>query len=87
MATPKFRGLAKAMALLEHNLEDGAGKLMEKIESVGSRGETALADGHTKVDGIAGRVAEVEDFVAAIEGSNGAPDQPSITPLETNRWR
>ena len=71
MATPKLQGLAKAMAMLEHNMEDGAGKLLAKIESVGQRGEAALAKGHTKIDGIAGRVAEVEEFVTALEGSNG----------------
>jgi hypothetical protein len=71
MATPKLQGLAKAMAMLEHNMEDGAGKLLAKIESVGSRGEAALAKGHTKIDGIGNRVAEVETFVTALEGANG----------------
>lgn len=71
MATPKLQGLAKAMAMLEHTMEDGAGKLLAKIESVGARGEAALSKGHTKIDGIAGRVAEVEEFVTALEGSNG----------------
>lgn len=71
MATPKLQGLAKAMAMLEHNMEDGAGKLLAKIEAVGDRGEAALAKGHTKIDGISGRVAEVEEFVTALEGANG----------------
>jgi hypothetical protein len=71
MATPKLQGLAKAMAMLEHNMEDGAGKLLAKIESVGERGEVALTKGHTKIDGIGSRVAEVESFVAALEGANG----------------
>lgn len=71
MATPKLQGLAKAMAMLEHNMEDGAGRLLAKIEAVGSRGEAAFVKGNTRVDGIAGRVADVESFVAALEGSNG----------------
>jgi hypothetical protein len=71
MATPKLQGLAKAMAMLEHNMEDGAGKLLAKIEAVGTRGEAALANGHTKIDGIGSRVAEVESFVTALEGANG----------------
>jgi hypothetical protein len=71
MATPKLQGLAKAMAMLEHNMEDGAGKLLAKIESVGSRGEAALTKGNTKIDGIGSRVAEVESFVTALEGANG----------------
>lgn len=71
MATPKLQGLAKAMAMLEHNMEDGAGKLLAKIEAVGARGEAALTSGHTKIDGIGSRVAEVESFVTALEGANG----------------
>ena len=42
MATPKLQGLAKAMAMLEHDMEDGAGKLLAKVESVGARGMAAL---------------------------------------------
>ena len=74
MATPKLQGLAKALAMLEHNVEDGAEKLLKKIESVGDRSEAAFAKSVSKVDGIASRVAEVESFVTALEGANGAPD-------------
>lgn len=83
MATPKLQGLAKAMAMLEHNMEDGAGKLLKKIESVGARGEAALSKGHTKIDGIGSRVAEVESFVTALEGANGGdPLDDSLVPSE-----
>lgn len=85
MATPKLQGLAKALAMLEHNVEDGADKLLKKIESVGDRSEAAFAKSVSKVDGIASRVAEVESFVTALEGANGAPsDEPEpvhTTPL------
>jgi hypothetical protein len=85
MATPKLQGLAKAMAMLEHNMEDSAGKLLAKIEAVGSRGEAAMAKGHTKIDGIGSRVAEVESFVTALEGANGGDplDDSSDTPDAT----
>jgi hypothetical protein len=95
MATPKLQGLAKAMAMLEHNMEDGAGKLLAKIEFVGARGEAALSKGHTKIDGIAGRVAEVESLVTAMEGANGGDpldDSASISETgsqpstEHSRW-
>jgi hypothetical protein len=68
---PKLQGLAKAMKMLESDLEDGAGKLMAKVEAVGSRGIAALAKGHQKVDAHAGVVGEIESFVTALEGSNG----------------
>lgn len=71
MATPKLQGLAKAMAMLEHNLEDGACKLLTKIESVEARGVAAITKGHKKIDGKAALVDEIESYVTALEGSNG----------------
>jgi hypothetical protein len=71
MATPKLQGLAEAMKKLEHGLEDGAGKLLAKIETVGARGHAAIAKGHEKIDGKAAMVAEIETFVTALEGANG----------------
>jgi hypothetical protein len=70
-STPKLQGLAKAMKMLESDLEDGAGKLLAKIEAVNDRGLIAIAKGHVKVDAKAGLVAEIESFVTALEGSNG----------------
>jgi hypothetical protein len=74
MATPKLQGLTKAIDQLEHDLEFGAGKLLDKITSVGNRGADAFVKGHAKVDGIAGRVAEIETFVAAVEKSTNGGD-------------
>lgn len=98
MATPKLQGLAKALSMLEHDMEHGAGKLIARIEDVGSRGKAAMAKSHSKLDGIGSQVAEVESFVTALEGANGgdplddspngaevAPDatvQPAVPPAE-----
>lgn len=71
MATPFLQGLTKAMDMLEHDLETDAKGLMTKIQDVGPRGKAAIAKGHARIDEVAGRVAEVEKFVTAIEGSNG----------------
>ena len=71
MATPKLQGLAEAMKKLEFGLEDGAGKLLAKIETVGERGLKAINKGNTKVDGQSALVAEIEGFVNALEGANG----------------
>lgn len=70
-STPKLQSLAKAMAMLESGLEDGAGELLTKISLVNDRGLAAIARGHQKVDAKAGLVAEIETFVTALEGSNG----------------
>lgn len=69
--TPKLQGLAKRMAMLEHNMEDGAGKLMTKIEALEARGLAAIAKGDDKVDAKAKIVSEIESYVTALEGSNG----------------
>lgn len=81
MATPKLQGLAKAMAMLEHDMEDGAGKLLAKIEAVGARGVAALSKAHQKIDGKATIVDEIESYVTALEGSNGGDplDGSSVT--------
>jgi hypothetical protein len=71
MATPKLQGLAEAMKKLEHDLEDGAGKLMVKVDALGPRGQAALAKGHQKVDSKAALIGEIETFVTALEGANG----------------
>jgi hypothetical protein len=71
MPTPKLQSLTKAMAMLEHNLEADAEKLLTKVVAVGERGKAAFVKSHAKVDGIGSRVDEVEKYVAALEGSNG----------------
>lgn len=70
-STPKLQGLAKAMKMLEHDLEEGAGKLLAKVEAVGTRGVAALAKGNAKLDAHAGVVGEIEEYVTALEGANG----------------
>lgn len=80
MATPKLQGLAKAMAMLEHDMEDGAGKLLAKIEAVGARGNATIAKAHQKIDGKATIVDEIESYVTALEGSNGGPLDDSPAP-------
>ncbi|SHJ70275.1 hypothetical protein SAMN05444159_1269 [Bradyrhizobium lablabi] len=83
--TPKLQSLAKAMAMLEHDLEDGAGRLLTKIEAVGARGVAAITKGHQKVDGKAAIVGEIESYVAALEGSNGGDplDDSSTTSAQS----
>ena len=71
MATPFLQGLTKAIDMMEHDLEQDAKVLTDKIVSVKARGKVAITKGHTKVDSTASRVADVEKFVTTLEGSNG----------------
>lgn len=86
MPTPKLQSLTKAMAMLEHNLEADAEKLLTKVVAVGERGKAAFVKSHAKVDGIGSRVDEVEKYVAALEGSNGGdPLDDSSSSSETSQ--
>jgi hypothetical protein len=69
--TPFLQGLTKAFDMMEHDLEEGAKDLTTKISSVGSRGKAAFVKGQQRIDGVVSKVAEVEKFVTALEGSNG----------------
>lgn len=69
--TPKLQGLAEAMKKLEHELEDGAGKVMARVEALGPRGQAALAKSHERLDAKAAIVGEIEGFVTTLEGANG----------------
>lgn len=69
--TPKLQSLATRMSMLEHDLEDRAGKLIDKIEAVGERGVAAISKGHAKIDAASGIVGEIESYVSAIERANG----------------
>lgn len=84
-STPKLQSLAKAMKMLESDLEDGAGKLLSKVEALGTRGLAALAKGNAKMDAHAGVVGEIESYVTALEGSNGGDplDDSSTTSAQS----
>lgn len=69
--TPKLQGLAKRLAMFEHNMEDGAGKLITKIDAVEARGLAALAKSDVKINAKATLVGEIEQYVTALEGANG----------------
>ena len=73
MATPKLQGVRQAMALLRHNLEADAEKLRVKIGNVDTERTGAFAAGHAELDATRKEIAEIQEFLADIEGSNGAP--------------
>lgn len=69
--TPKLQGLAKAMKMLESDLEDDSGKLMKKVADLGARGKAAIAKADQKLDAKAAILDEIETYVKDLEGSNG----------------
>jgi hypothetical protein len=71
--TPKLQGPASAMARLKHGLEDRSGKLLDRIGAADARSGVAFDKAHKQMDATEKDVAEVEAFLASLEGSNGGP--------------
>lgn len=71
--TPKLQGIASAMGRLQHDLEVRSGKLLDRIQAAETRGSAAFAKAHKSLDATEGAMAEVETFIASLEGSNGGP--------------
>jgi hypothetical protein len=67
----KVQGVASAMAKLQHKLDDRAEKLLKRVEAADVRGDAAFEKAHKKLDGDEQAVADVEQFIASLEGSNG----------------
>lgn len=73
MATPKLQGVRQAMALLRHNLEADAEKLMAKIGNVDDERTSTFKAGHAELDATRKEISEIQEFLADIKGTNGAP--------------
>jgi hypothetical protein len=71
--TPKLQGLASAMAKLQHGLEDRSGKLLARIETADTRSGAAFDKANSSLDETEKSMADVEAFIASLEGSNGGP--------------
>lgn len=74
--TPKLQGLASAMAKLKHDVEFEADKLITRVHESRVASAAAFSRSHQVLDATAKDVAEIEDFIASMEGSNGAPTGP-----------
>jgi hypothetical protein len=70
---PKLQGVASAMAKLQHGLEERSGKLLDRIETADKRGAAAFDKAHGSLDATEKAMADVETFIASLEGSNGGP--------------
>jgi hypothetical protein len=74
--TPKLAGLTSAMAKLRHTVEAGADKLAARIEGANTHSAAAFQKAHVVLDNTEKDVSEIEEFIASLEGSNGAPAGP-----------
>lgn len=71
--TPKLAGLSGALAILQHSLEDQAGKLLDRVNAVNVRTAAAMAKANTQMAATEQAAADIEAFANSLEGSNGGP--------------
>lgn len=74
--TPKLAGLTSAMAKLRHTVETEADKLTARIEGANTHSAAAFQKAHVVLDSTEKDVSEIEEFIASLAGSNGAPVGP-----------
>lgn len=84
--TPKLQGVASAMAKLRHGLEERSGKLLDRIGAADQRGNAAFDKAHGQLDQTERSMAEVEEFIASLEGTNGGPTlgDSSVSPEDVD---
>jgi hypothetical protein len=69
----KLRGVTQAMDLLRFNLENDAGKLMDRVSSVDARRESVFEDAHRELDQHSCDLSEIDTFLGDLQGGNGGP--------------
>src|SRR5258708_881517 len=68
--TPTLSGLTSAMAKLRHTIETEADKLAVRIEGANAHGAAAFQKADVVLDSTEKDVAEIEEFIASLAGSN-----------------
>lgn len=73
MMTPKLRGALQALEMLKHDAESDADEIVARIGDLQTRRKAAKAKTHGALDQTANSLGDIEEFVGALEGSNGGP--------------
>jgi hypothetical protein len=83
--TPKLAGVAQAFSLLKHNIENDADELLQRINSANDRRQGVKDKSHTALDSANNGMKDIEDFLEAMEGTNGSPNSSaSSAPRSSN---
>ncbi len=75
--TPKLAGIASAFQLLKHNLENDADALARRIAAADARRQSVVSGSHGALNAVDNNMKDIEDFLGALEGVNGAPGNES----------
>jgi hypothetical protein len=85
--TPKLQGVLQSFNMLKHNLEADADELATRIQDAEKRRAALKQNSHAALGRVGSDMGDIEDFLGAMEGSNGAPlesssdtSQPSSAP-------
>lgn len=71
--TPKFKGVAKALALLQHNLDSDAEKLAARIGQADSKREEVFAKSHRTVSAAHAELDGIDKFLEDLDKTNAGP--------------
>jgi hypothetical protein len=84
--TPKLQGALQALKVLQHDVEADADELIAKAAQLQDRRQAAKTKTHGALDKAGNGIGDIENFVSALEGSNGAPADPTaaapVTPVK-----
>ena len=81
--TPKLQGALQALKVLQHDVEADADELIAKAAQLQERRQAAKTKSHGALDKAGNGLGDIEDFVTALEGSNGAPTAAApVTPVK-----
>lgn len=77
--TPKLQGALQALKMLQHDVETDAEEIVARVNDLQTRRQSAKAKTHGTLDKAHAGIGDIEEFVSALEGSNGAPnDLPGL---------
>ena len=71
--TPKFRGIASAMAKLQHDLDVDATQLMSKVQGADERRKTVMPKAQAAVASASVELDGIEEWLTEIEQTNAGP--------------
>lgn len=75
--TPKLQGALQALKVLQHDVEADADELIAKAAQLQERRQAAKTKTNGALDKAGNGLGDIENFVSALEGSNGAPADPT----------
>lgn len=82
--TPKLQGVLQSFNMLKHNLERDADEMAKRIQTADQRRQALKQTGHAALGRVDADMKDIEDFLGAMEGTNGAPLEGSSVSLDAS---